>query len=178
MIRALFAGVLTLGILVGPAIAQPQSALGQRVRLTFKPQPHVRAASVVGRLVEATGDTLSVDKGDRAVAVPLAKVERLEISRGQRSHQVVGALAGGLGGGLLLGAIAASTYEPCTGWCILHFSQSELFVMGALAGGAGGLLLGAIIGSGIKVDTWEPLLLRPSIGFHGASPGLTLSVSF
>jgi hypothetical protein len=96
----------------------------------------------------------------RTTDVPWADVTRVSYSRRDRAAGLGdGLLSGAVGTGLVIGGLAAATYEPCTGWCILRpGSRGEAFQWGFLGGAAIGGVIGAIVGviSGSrKVTVWE-----------------------
>lgn len=157
-----------------------QSALGERVRLTYRPGPHARVERFVGRLTQANSDSLSVHGDDHSIVVPLPRVDQLEISRGQTSHTGTGALVGLIGGGVILGAIAASSASECEGLCIGPTEPEPLFLIGALVGGLGGAAVGALMGSAIRVDRWEQVPLDGSLGLSTGSgaPAVTMRLRF
>lgn len=141
---------------------RPPVELGHRVRVTA---PSVADRHLVGTVERWTGDSLALSAQDATVlAVPLASITRLEVSRSKRSHTAVGAVLGFIGFaglGYVIGSNidCGSDCPPAQG--------------GAIAAGIvsiPGVLIGAVIGSSMKVDRWEEVPLerfRVSVTPHG-----------
>jgi len=138
--------------------------LHDRVRITLK-RDH---SAVIGTVQTIEAHALVIERkrsGLRTIA--LRDMKKLEISRGERTGALKGAIGGfaifGLAGTLTWGAaceadfgLSASTSsrEPCTG-------EAALVGLGA---GAVGALLGAVIGSAIRTDRWDEAPLDFYIG--------------
>jgi hypothetical protein len=152
---------------------------GDRVRVSA---PGVLAGQVVGTIKELSPDTcvLQVEGRPWPVALPLASVTQLEVSRGHKSKSGIGILiGGGVGflGGYLIGT-QTTVCETCGG------SESKgktglafgtiLGLLGAAAGGE--------LGSRNKVELWEEVpieRLRLSIRIYRASGlGIAASLNF
>jgi hypothetical protein len=171
--------LLVTGLLVPRAArAEDASALptltpGQRIRFATATEPRRTAT-----LIETDGEVLVVriaGQGD-AVRVPLADMQRLEVSAGRHSYASQGALIGAIPGvafGGLVGAYATCFDMPdCSG------------VPGALLGaalvGTVTMAAGAGIGALIKTERWQKaapihaaLQLAPTRG--GMAVGLKVS---
>ena len=159
---------------------ESQAAVGSRVRVTAASPAFT--GSVTGTLVKVGPDTLMIvdPKGGLVSELPLAAVQRFEVSR-QSSRARRGFLIGASVG--LLAAIAISGDETLI--CnsnnepVRLCDNSEKGLYSAFAVGLYGGI-GAWIGSRRKTDTWSDaplgrvrLSLRPVRG--GARAGLTLT---
>ncbi len=151
------------------ATAQLPIRKGARVRVTRPPIcPPTDTICVGGRPLQSVGtfwawgtDSLIIESNGNALALPLDSVTKLEVSRGQKSHTVAGAIIGSLVGGVAVGAIAIATYEECEGgWgCIGDFGPGFAALVGGLVGGLGGGVVGALVGRSIKTDRWQEVPL-------------------
>jgi hypothetical protein len=150
-----FAAAITVGLTLGPerlAAQQRMPAVGDRVRVSWTTPPGV---TLQGDLTALRGDTLFVrgDLAARAVPVPFAQVERIEVRqrRPRLQGMGLGALIGapiGLAGGYLLGASAEPAADDCADDCGL------LKTVGAAAGLVSGTVLGALIGVSTPGGRW------------------------
>jgi hypothetical protein len=156
----------------------PPVAPGDRVRVTA---PTIDPDMFVGTLVAMGADTCVLEVEGRAeqLALPLASVEKLEVSLGQKTKagQYAGAYAlAGLAAGL--GVAAAVCRDE---GCVTNAgNMAGYFTVALVAAGAGvGALVGAGIGSAIEVDDWAVVDLQ-SVRV-GLTPlgrrGLAVSVS-
>ena len=123
----------------------------------------------VGTFWAWQADSLIMERNGNALALPLDAVTKLEVSQGQKSNTLEGAIVGLLIGGVAVGAIAIATYEECEGgWgCIGDFGPGFAALVGGLVGGLGGVVVGALIGSEIETDRWREVPLdrvRVSLG--------------
>ena len=159
------------------ATAQVPVRRGERMRVTSLPIcPPTYPICVGGLPLQSVGtfwawqaDSLIMERNGNALALPLDAVTKLEVSQGQKSNTLEGAIVGLLIGGVAVGAIAIATYEECEGgWgCIGDFGPGFAALVGGLVGGLGGGVVGALIGRLIKTDRWAevPLdRLRVSLG--------------
>jgi hypothetical protein len=89
------------------------------------------------------------------VPVPVTQARRIEVSLNQHSGAGRGAGYGFLVGGMMGALIGGS--------CDCGRPGLALVVIGAMMGGLG-TALGALIGTGSRVDEWTPLAQPPSIG--------------
>jgi hypothetical protein len=150
---------------------EPQVAPGDRVRVTA---PTIDRDPLVGTLVSMGPDTCVLEVEGRAepLALPLAPVTRLEVSRGQKSHTLWGAGIGLVAGGAAGAAIGSASSRGD--------EYSGLVTLAYAAGGAWlGLLFGTAIGAVIRTERWELVDLQPvRVGLtpHGRR-GLAVSVS-
>jgi hypothetical protein len=123
------------------------------------------------------GDTVELRMKDRkdAVVIPMTLVQRLEVSRGKKSHWIAGALAGA-GGGLALTALYCND-PPLGGKCDSgEWAHTAAFFGGI--GAAGGALIGAVI----RTDRWTtvpPNTLTLSVSpAPGRGVALAMRLSF
>jgi hypothetical protein len=134
----------------------------------------------VGTVAALETDTLVVNTEQRADAleVPLADVTKLEVHRGQKSKTGTSALIGA-GFGAALG-VSVALIGCADNECL---SDGDATAGVAVLLGAGGALLGAglgaLIGSGTKVDRWETVPLDDiRVGPSPVTPdGVAVSVT-
>lgn len=112
---------------------------------------------LMGVLVTRTADTLQIrlDHSHELVPVPVNQARRIEVSLNQHSGAGRGAGYGFLVGGMVGALIGGS--------CDCGRPGLALVVIGGMMGGLG-TALGALIGSGSRVDEWTPVTQPPSIG--------------
>jgi hypothetical protein len=93
-----------------------------------------------------TPDTLALVGG---VAIPVAAIERLEISGGRRSRRLVGSLVGAAVGAALGAYDGSKASDP--------FVSGPAAVIGGVGGGLLGLLVGGLVGRAIPAgpERWE-----------------------
>ncbi len=150
----------------------PPVKVGDRVRVTA---PDLGLYKQAGRLEALRADTLVVAVADSTMTFPVASVTRLELSRGQKSHGLAGALIGGLVGaasGAILG-YADGDDPPCreSGWFACwgetRLTAKEKARAGAIVLGIVGVVVGRIVGANTKTDKWEEVpvdRVRVSLG--------------
>ena len=180
---------LTLAFLsagYAPAAAQSAVAPGARVRITA---PYLDRE--IGTLIALTADTL-LARGPRGdtLAVPVAAISRLEVSRGRRKHTWRGAGIGLLVGTAAGAAISAATYHesdrscPATdSFCGFDVSpdRGETVIAGAVLGGALGAAVGGVVGASRRKEAWRVVPLdRPRVGLapFGKHAGVGVSLAF
>ena len=176
--RALITALALLAAVSGalPAQAPDTSRLAEGARVRVE-APALFAGRRVGSVAAMRGDTLLLRVRDRAVAVPLARVERIEVRRGDR-RRGAGALRG-MGIGLLSGIAVGLAYaridetsEPCgDGPCGIGY-----FIYPILGGGAG-LALGGVLGAAAGWQRWERVPLPARVGLAPRRGGLAASAS-
>ncbi|KPK78488.1 MAG: hypothetical protein AMS25_15105 [Gemmatimonas sp. SM23_52] len=150
-------------------------APGDRLRITA---PSIVGERLVGTVAELRPDALVLEPEDQleAVLVPLAAVNKLELSRSKASNVGRGALAGGLFGagvGLVVGIAALG--EEGGG---LDIGVGEL-ISGALVLGGFGAAMGMLLEATAALERWETVPLdriRVSLKPH-TRLALTVSVS-
>ncbi len=135
----------------------------------------------MGTVVALKPDTLAVnvENRDSPLALPLASLTKLEVSRGQKSRTLKGAGIGFLVGGAA-GLATAAIACAIAGDCAADDPYTGLVyaVFGVLGAGVG-TLTGAIIGSTIKVDRWETVQLdQLRVGLTPRGHGLEVSAKF
>lgn len=157
---------------------------GARVRLT-----HAGGARHQGRLQGIEADSARLTAGDgRLVAVPLADVERVEVSLGRRRQfwRNFGLTTMGLAA--LGGGVGAATWTPCEeeGWFSCMFvpeSRGQAMLAGSVVGALVGIPVGVVVGAAVRREQWAPVQpqgvrprqvsIRPIIGERiGASATL------
>lgn len=160
------ASLVAMLLLISPLdlLAQQESivAPGARVRVRA---PSVSRDRLVGTVLEMGADTcvLEVENWADPLALPLASLETLEVSRGTKSNAGTGALIGGLAGGVLglaLGVVvaaeAADEGAPQM-WGLVEEPYDALAV--AAIGVGAGAYVGLGIGAGKRSDRWEEVPL-------------------
>lgn len=162
-----FATAVLLCLLGTPTVAAAQvdpPELGARIRLTVpcepvpQPAPERRNVCVfVGKLAGWRTDAIDLEVDGRRSSYYLNTVSQLEVSRGSRSHKVLGA-----GIGFVVGV--GSTYHlfhsgGSTGMCNQSANQDAIDSSHCLGiyglGGLVGAGLGAFIGSRIRTERWQ-----------------------
>ena len=129
--------------------AQEPLASGSRVRVTA-PECGLSGQAATFRALRA--DTLVLETTE----CPLASVTRLDVSRGQKSHALLGA-----GIGLAAGALGAVVFCEVVekGGCELAYDDNAT-LKAALIVSAIGAVAGGIVGYFIKTDRWEEVPLE------------------
>ncbi|SRR6266566_692982 len=161
----------TLLLLRGPGLAAQGDSVapGDRVRLVAPPVSQER---LIGTVLSRRADTLVLHVPDAAaqVAVPLAAIERLEVSRGRHGHAFAGFAVG-----FLVGAAAEGVaYANCQGLLCPHRDGAGLAVTTGLLLGLPGLVIGALIRS----EDWERVPLpRLSVGAGPGRRGVTVGLA-
>ena len=92
-----------------------------------------------GLMIEATDNTLTIDRDGKPVSIPRAEVRRVHVVEGKAAKGKWAAIGAGIGAGAGTG-IGYGKYSP-------HSDDSEIYIamgllIGAGAGAAGGLLFG------------------------------------
>lgn len=158
----------------------PIVARGARVRVRA---PSVSRDRLVGTVVEMGTDTcvLEVEDWAEPLALPLASLETLEVSRGTKSNAGKGAFTGGAVGwlfGLALGARGAEGADEDDPhvWGLVE-GQGDVWTVAAIGGGVGATV-GLLIGEMTRSDRWEEVPLdRLRVVPTRDRRGLALSVS-
>ena len=170
------AGLASTLLVAGVKAQQPDVQAGQRVRVSHN------GSQTVGTVVAVLADTpvLEVEAPAGRRAVPLATLDRLEVSLGRKTQAGKGALIGLLVGGVAgvaTGVLVCAPNPSCEGEDDSLTGLVALFFggIGALAGTG----IGALIGGITLVEQWQPIPLdRVSLGIspHGHR-GFEFSVS-
>ncbi len=154
----------------------PPVKVGDRVRVTA---PDVRRREGTVRLLTTDSLVLRPEYGawpvhsargmpnisargmPNRLAIPLASVTRLEVSRGQTSRMGPGAGIGLLGGGLLGYLISSGTLgSGCTeGGRGFQLTREACIGVSTVGGAVVGTLLGLVVGAVSKTDRWEEVPL-------------------
>jgi hypothetical protein len=144
--------VITDGI--RPVLAQDTLTLASGARVRIFAPDLLGPGALIGNVVALRGDTLVVRKADAGGAdlcLSLARLERLEVSRGRRSRGTGAAL------GFLLGAAVGAFYGEAGHPGLAHTDISETGETAIYAGVAG--LLGAAIGAAVGGERWKHMPL-------------------
>lgn len=171
------ATIVLVVILAGTASGQeagtlpPGVQVGARVRASTP-----RAATVTGRLVAASADTLRVlrDRAADTVSVAVSRLTSLDLSTGQHKRRLAGAAIGFFGGAALGAVVGAVTYRkqacaPGTWFCDYPGRAGDM-VAGAVLFGGAGTIVGAIVGAG-RADTWQRVIPRETTQVGLVVPG-------
>ena len=157
--------VLMIAAIPMPSFAQAVESLtaGTRVRIQTASPKEWRVGYI--RSVDSSGITAAATSSDeKAVApttplsvwtIPRSSIERVEVSRGSGSkaeRTILGALGGGLAGGLILGTVGYFATR-CTN---CEESGIGLFV-GPIFGVPIGVVFGALAGLASARERWEPV---------------------
>jgi len=142
---------------------------GTRVRVTA---PFVLSDRIEGSVTQVADGTLQVSTSGGLVDVPLANLQKLEVSLGEKANAGRGALYGtAIGGlaGLALGLIEGGTECAPGAFLCTETSAGQVAGMGLLTGAALGAGVGAIVGALVKTEKWETvpvsaLSLGPGLG--------------
>jgi len=143
---------------------------GSRVRLDA---PGVVGDHMVATVISRTNDTLTVaSQSVPSIAVPIARITRLEISRGDSRtagawHGIkVGVPIGGAFG--VLGLFLVDDCRSCSN------PPNRAAIVPAFA--AAGAFYGAIIGAIVQREQWAPFALSPRVSFDPAAQRATLAL--
>lgn len=132
---------------------EPPIAPGDRVRVTAW---SVVPGRPVGTVLAFGADTCVLQLEGRAepLALPLASVTRLEVSRGQKSNAISGALVGGaLGAGIALFGSTIAWLNSAEDFGL----GGAAYVVGVLGGAGAGI--GLLLGATSYTDRWEEVRL-------------------
>ena len=156
--------LMTLMFVLPPdGSAQTVPSPGDRIRIK-----QVDGTVLTGTLATLSAETiqLSVGSAERMAEIPVAGIEVLETSLGQRTNypKYIGRTV--FVTSIMGAAIAGLTWEPCTWLCISPFETATrrgAVAVGLVAGALSGLPLGALLGlaSGGE-ERWNPVALPAS----------------
>jgi len=148
-------------------VAGGQSAALERgARIRVQQAAGRRTTTLVGDLVSASPESL-VYRDENSLAITAIRrdsIVSVERSVVDGNHRVDGALLGLLGGVVVGGTAGYGFARARCGAYMSECLPGAGFVIGAGAGGFLGLIVGAIIGSGIDGERWEPVDLPRRIG--------------
>lgn len=140
-----------LPILAGVLLSTPSLAdeflvpvRSVRVRVTVSGPD---SGPLVGRLLEARDDTLTVVRGKEALDIPFGDIERVEVGNGFRRATARGALIGLV----VLGGAGAFLAANSGGGEL----EGLAILLGTAAGAVNGAAGGALVGSGYVRERWE-----------------------
>jgi hypothetical protein len=169
---------LALTLVASPAHAQlSELTVGTRVRMQA---PSAVAGRLTGVVLVRSADSVTVSRNNAApLAVPIAALTSLEISRG-KSHGR-GAWTGALWGGgsmFALGLVIPpeETCSSATGRC-----ETDTRAESALFAGLGGAMIGALIGGIVGSERWDRATLPARVSVQPASrhgPGVSVRWAF
>lgn len=176
-------GALALTAAASEAQQVAQVSPGARVRVSLargKDASRIQYQQI-GTVASLSPDTLVLREGSAATlqVIPLDSIQKLEYSRGLRSHSLAGAAMGFVGGAVLGWAVKSNEKVPeCQDFPCLDFDKTFAPIGGALVGALGGTLVGAAIGAAIRTERWE-VIPMPSwkAGLRPGTGGLALSLS-
>ena len=156
-LRVFVEGVVIVGSILLAFFGAAATEIGAQEPFVFEPGVRLRVTAPDCELRgQATGfqalraDTLVLE----ITACPLASVTRLDVSRGQKSHAVVGSLVGA-GAGALVGLAMCANTDVC-GILSDNDIKGEVVATSVVVGG----LLGLLVGYLIKTDRWEEVPLE------------------
>jgi hypothetical protein len=151
-IRATLVALLIVRLASVPLAAQqpPEFVPGSRVRVSV-----ADGRRLTGRVEQATADTLVLlPEGQAALSIPIADVNRVDISRGSQSrgqsawrYAKWGAAIGAASGAISLGLQHDQVGDGS--------SVGSAVALGAWSGMLFGGLIGAAIGAGHSGERWE-----------------------
>ena len=141
-------------------LAQHRPAIvpGDRVRVSA---PGIGVERLVATVLTAKPDTIVVQSRE-PLALPIASVTRLELSRDRKSRARLG-MAIGFWSGAIAGGVIAASLEDAEDNFIMDSNPSDAggaLLGSALLGGIAGTGLGALIGSIFRVDQWAAMPLH------------------
>jgi len=144
---------IATALLSGALQAQRLPVAGDRVRVTA---PAYTVAPTVGTLANLASDSVRLNSGQQAVALPRGLVTELEVSRGHAYGRSAG--RGFLIGAAIGGFIGAVAGASCSGEFLCPGPAAGAVGVGAMFGA-----VGALIGLAAAPERWEvaPLERRP-----------------
>lgn len=155
--RAVLSLVVLLGLSVPPSTSAedrfPPEA-GTRVRISA-PRYYLFQETAVVDASNRFDFTAVLEDDGTSVRMPYADLARMDASRGETRLTLFGAVGGAILGGTLGAATtpmprfdSEDPFHPPSGG-----DSFGRFMVGAMVGGA----IGAILGSTLKMETWEPV---------------------
>ena len=158
MTRTIVFLMTLMSVLALDGSAQAVPSPGDRIRIK-----QMDGTVLTGTLTTLSPETiqLSVGSDDRTAEIPVARIEALEISLGQRRNypKYIGLTVAATSiAGAIIGAIAYDN-EPCSFLCIGPQTRGEYVGLGFVAGAIIGLPLGAMIGYEVREERWNPASL-------------------
>lgn len=142
--------VLAAGLLmIGRDAAAQRPEAGNRVRIhACEPARRDRCTRITGTLVSADPALVVLrDSNDVEQRVAMGPASELQVSRGHRSHWLLG-----LGiGAALGGSLGVASALQCDS------DEAAACYIGAPLGLGGGMVLGALIGSTVRSERWRTI---------------------
>jgi hypothetical protein len=138
--------------------AQAAPSLGDRARVR-----QVDGTVLTGTLTAMSPETirLSIDSASRPAEVPVARIELLETSLGQRRNysKYMGLT---VAASAIAGIIISFAADPCkkgSSFCVGPQSRDELVLLGLAGGAIIGLPVGSVVGTVVREERWKALPL-------------------
>ena len=161
MTRTIVFLTMLMSVLPSDGSAQAVPSPGDRIRIR-----QVDGTVLSGTLTTLSPETiqLSVGSDDRMAEVPVAQIEVLETSLGQRRNypKYIGiTVAATSFVGAVIAVIAGEPCSAASGFCVGPETAGELILLGLAGGAIIGLPLGAVVGSVKRQERWNPVPLPP-----------------
>ncbi len=176
MIRNALSLALILMAIAGSAHAQTEDTQNVSVGDKVRVRARTLYSPVVGAVTGLNTDTLHIRirREAAALAIPLAEITRIEVSRGRRSNFLRGIALGGL-----VGAFAGASIGLATSQNSILSPTEQAGALGAIGAGAGALI-GGIIGAASSGDRWVVVQLdRAEMDVSSRYDGrVTLSLTY
>jgi len=162
------------GVMLAPrqTMAQAVAVVGDTVRVIAP----TLGPGIRGELAAVRGDTLFVRRYGATLAVPMSRVERVDVRRRRSvSDRLVRGVAYraalGLAAGFALGTAAQSGNSDCADDC------NQAATLGAASGLGMGIVLGGIIALTSPMSRWEHVYPGPRVAAGSAGHGVALSLN-
>lgn len=132
---------------------------GARVRVTLKPIPdHPEPRRVLGLLMSVDDVSIVINErpGSEATTLPLAFVQKFEVSQGRQAKTGKGALIGGASG--VAAGVAAGLIVCADGDCVTSGEGDLKGTVATVLGVGGGLFgvgVGCLVGSHLHSERWR-----------------------
>ena len=164
-------------VLPSDGSSQAAPSPGDRIRIK-----QVDGTVLTGTLATLSAETIQLSVGSVVRRVPVERIERLETSLGRSMsgrNIILLTMAATSVVGATIGAIA---WKPCSWFCVSPFeseTRSGAIFAGFGLGALVGLPLGAIIGSVVREERWNPVSLSaPSVSGLTIRPVIGSGVGF
>ena len=154
--------IVAAGALLVPERVAAQAPLGATVGDTVRVIAPALGPGIRGELAAVRGDTLYVRRYGATLAVPMSRVERVDVRRRRSvSDRLVRGVAYGaalgLAAGFALGTAAQSGNSDCADDC------NQAATLGAASGLGMGIVLGGIIALTSPMGRWEHVYPSPRV---------------
>ena len=163
--RILFPLMAGVAVILPARVIAQDNALGEGARARLVSASLQEDQQIV-RIISTSNDTVVFRSETYPVtrSLPLAEIQRVEVSSGLHRNTARGAVYGLFAGGIAGAIIGAVTYTPCEGWCIMvPNSSGEAAAFGAAVFGAVGLVAGTIVGGLTQTEEWHALPVKPTV---------------